>query len=107
MQHPATDADFDKIMSEAGATPVLLKFSATWCGPCVSISCEMEGLANEYAGNLICIHVDVDALEATSQKYGISCMPTIKISKGGEVMGEDVQGANMAGIKALVEKALA
>lgn len=37
MQHPTNDADFDKIIAEAGDKPCFLKFSAEWCPPCQAI----------------------------------------------------------------------
>ena len=105
MQHPADDAAFDALVASAGDMPVLMKFSAEWCGPCQMIKGDMEALAAEYDGKMVCIHVDVDNLDGTSQKYGVECMPTIMVIKGGQPHGEKVQGANMNAIKALAASA--
>ena len=107
MQHPADDAAFDAIMAAAGDKPVLVKFSAEWCGPCQRIKGAMEALATQHADKMIFIHVDVDALSGTSQKWGIRCMPTIKLIVNGNQKGDNVEGANMPAITALAQSAFA
>ena len=79
MQQPADDAACAALIAEAGDKPVLLKFSAEWCGPCQRIKPDMENLANEYKDKMVCIHVDVDNLAGISQQYQVRCMPTIKL----------------------------
>ena len=107
MQHPADDAAFDAIMAAAGDKPVLCKFSAEWCGPCQMIKGNMEELANAHAEKMVFIHVDVDHLPGTSEKWEVRCMPTVKLIVNGAQKGNTVEGANMSLITALVESAFA
>ena len=102
MQHPDNDSAFDAIVASAGDLPVFLKFSAEWCGPCKMIAGEVAELATANAGKMVFIHVDVDALESTSEKFGIEAMPTCIVIKHGQKQGEPVTGASMDKIKALV-----
>ena len=101
MHHPGTEEEFNGIMETAGDKPVLLKFSAEWCGPCQMIAGHMKTLAEENP-HMVFVHVDVDALDEVSQRYGIECMPTIKLFVEKKQVGEKVEGASMDKIKALV-----
>jgi thioredoxin 1 len=65
--------------------PVLVDFSATWCGPCKKLEPIVEELATEYKGKLKVAHVDVDKARTSAQKHGIMSVPTVLYMKDGEV----------------------
>ena len=50
MEH-ITDANFKEF--EAAGLPLVLDFSATWCGPCKKLAPIMEEIAKEYEGKVI------------------------------------------------------
>ncbi len=79
-----TDDNFESevIQSEV---PVLVDFSATWCGPCKKLEPIVEELAGEYAGKIKVAHVDVDQARQTAMKFGVMSVPTVLYMKGGEV----------------------
>ena len=65
--------------------PVLVEFSAAWCGPCKMLAPVVEELADENAGVAKVGKIDIDANPATAAKYGVSSIPTIMIFKDGQV----------------------
>jgi thioredoxin 1 len=70
--------------------PVLVDFTATWCGPCKALAPIVEKIANEHAGKYKVAKVDIDDCPATAQRYGIRSVPTILVFKGGEKKGQHV-----------------
>lgn len=65
--------------------PVLVKFSAEWCGPCKTMAPVLEELAIEYAGKIKFINVDIDKT-TIAPKYAIRGVPTILLIKDGQVV---------------------
>ncbi|KAG8918756.1 hypothetical protein FRC01_001675 [Tulasnella sp. 417] len=73
----------------AGSKPVIIDFTATWCGPCKMIGPIFEKLSEQeaFSGVEFC-KVDVDKAPEIAQECGIRAMPTFKIFKDGEKIEE-------------------
>lgn len=63
--------------------PVLMDFSATWCGPCRMQKPILEELEKEYADRVEFRIIDVDENQELASKYGIHAVPTLIIEKDG------------------------
>ena len=87
----SSDATFEQEVLKS-ELPVLVDFWAPWCGPCRIIAPAVEAIAAERTGKLKVVKLNVDDNPVTSQKYGITGIPTLILFKGGEAK-ETVVGA--------------
>lgn len=85
-----------------GDKVVFIDFYADWCGPCKMIGPKFVEFSEAHAGeDKVFIKVDVDASEAVAAFCEISAMPTFKVYKSGELVG-DLVGANEDKLRELV-----
>ncbi len=85
----ATDQNFTSEVLQA-AGPVLVDFSATWCGPCKKLEPVVDQIAAEYAGRVKVVKVDVDQSQATAAKYAVMSVPTLIFFRDGQVRDQAI-----------------
>ncbi len=78
------DKNFDAEVLKS-QVPVLLDFSAEWCGPCKRLEPVVKAIATEYVGRLKVARLDIDRSQAIAVKYGIMSVPTVLFFKEGKV----------------------
>ncbi|WP_306318897.1 MULTISPECIES: thioredoxin [unclassified Streptomyces] len=78
-----TDSDFEERVVRA-SRPVLVEFTAEWCGPCKQLAPVLKAVAEEERERLDVVVIDVDANPDTAVKYGVLSMPTLMVFEGGE-----------------------
>ncbi|CAL6400009.1 unnamed protein product [Bathycoccus prasinos] len=59
------------------STPLVIDFYATWCGPCVLMSAELEKVKEQLGEAVRCIKVDTDEETELATQLGIEGLPTI------------------------------
>jgi len=84
-----TDANFEKEVLQS-SEPVLLDFSATWCGPCKQLEPIVDQIADEYQGRLKVGSVDVEESPDTAVRFRVLSVPTLILFKNGEVHNQVV-----------------
>ncbi len=70
--------------------PVLVDFTAAWCGPCRMIGPAVDQLTAEFEGKAKVVKLDVDTNPLTTAQYGIRSLPTLLIFKHGIVVDKIV-----------------
>ena len=80
----ATDADFDREVLES-KLPVLVVFWAAWCGPCRTLAPAVEDMAEEFAGKLRVVKVNVDDAPEIAKRYAVGSIPTLAVFKSGRL----------------------
>jgi thioredoxin 1 len=86
-----TDSNFELEVMKS-PTPVLVDFWAPWCGPCRAIAPIVDELADDYAGKLKVVKVNVDDNPMTPARFGVRGIPNLIIVKNGQV-AEQIIGA--------------
>ena len=64
--------------------PVLVDFSAEWCGPCKMLAPIIEELAGEYVDRIKVGSLDIDDNRQSPGQYGIQGVPTLIMFQNGE-----------------------
>ncbi|APS00685.1 thioredoxin [Pajaroellobacter abortibovis] len=75
---------------EQSVIPVLVDFSATWCGPCKMQAPILEQLQANYQGKYKFVKIDIDTSPSIATKFGIRSVPTLLIFKGGKIVQQHV-----------------
>ncbi|WP_327168833.1 thioredoxin [Streptomyces subrutilus] len=79
-----TDAEFGAAVLGERDRPVLVEFTADWCGPCRQLAPVLSAVAAEEADRLKVVRIDADTNPDTVTRYGVLSLPALIVFKDGE-----------------------
>ncbi|GAB4186760.1 MAG: thioredoxin TrxA [Wenzhouxiangellaceae bacterium] len=108
MSQSIISVDDDRFEHEVNKTemPVLLDFWADWCAPCKIIEPMLQELADEYAGRLRVIKVNIDQARITAQQYDIRGIPTLMMVREGNELGMKMGAVSKTELKQFIDEHL-
>ena len=89
MAQAVTESSFDQEVLQSDQ-PVLVDFWAEWCGPCHAVSPILDKIAEERAGELKLVKVNIDENQGLAQRYGVMSIPMMVLFKNGEPAAQTV-----------------
>lgn len=84
-----TDDSFEEDVRNS-PVPVLVDFTAAWCGPCKVLAPILAAVAETFAGRITVGKLDVDAEPITTMQQGVSSVPALMLFIGGRIAWDHV-----------------
>src|ERR1700710_1068413 len=102
----ATDFSFTSEVLHS-AIPVLVDFWGEWCGPCKAMAPMLEQFAQEYAGRVKVVKVEMDKNQKTAMQFRVRAAPTLLLFRNGEVQATQVGMVSKSQLAKMVDAAIA
>ena len=87
--------------------PVLVDYSAEWCGPCKMVSPLVEESARQYEGRLEVAKLDIDSSPRAPSRYNVRGIPTLMLFKDGVPIATHVGSLSKRQLEAFIDKHIA
>lgn len=84
--------------------PVMVDFWADWCRPCHMLSPTVEAIAQEHAGKLKVVKMNVDENISFPGKFNIRGIPALLIFKNGQVADQIVGAVPKENIDKILQR---
>jgi thioredoxin 2 len=102
----AGDDDFEQVVT-AASLPVLVDLWAPWCGPCRMVAPGVEQAAQELAGRLKTVKVNVDEAPRVAERFGVQGIPTLLVLRQGREVARQVGAVPPPALLRWVEEVIA
>jgi len=99
------DSRFDETVLKADG-PVLVDFSASWCGPCKKLEPVVHEFAQDYEGRVTVVKVDVDRAPQAAARFAVLSVPTLLLFHRGEVKDQAIGVVAKRVLAGMVDKVL-
>ncbi|CAN5512410.1 thioredoxin [soil metagenome] len=87
--------------------PVLVDFSAEWCGPCKMMAPILKEVKKEIGDTATIIKVDVDKNPAAASEYQVQGVPTLILFKNGKPLWRQSGVVQKSGLVSVIQKFIA
>lgn len=84
LEHINRDSFQSQVLESA--TPVLVDFTAVWCGPCKMLEPILKELADQWVDKMRILKVDVDQNPELAMQYNVMGVPTLMLFQDGKVL---------------------
>jgi thioredoxin 1 len=101
----ANDQNFESVVLQSDK-PVLVDFSAVWCGPCKKLEPVVKDIASTYDGRLRVVKVDVDRSPQTAARFAVLSVPTLLLFRDGQVRDQVVGVLSKGALSDRVDRVL-
>jgi thioredoxin 1 len=88
----------------AGETPVLVDFSAEWCGPCRMLAPVLKQLKQNMGDRVKILKIDVDRNPQLAAHFRIQGVPTLMVFREGEMLWRQSGLMNAKQLQHVVEQ---
>jgi thioredoxin 1 len=78
-----TEATFQKDVLDS-SLPVLVDFTAAWCGPCKQLEPIIQQLAQDWDGKIQVFRLDVDENPSLTMQFEVMGVPTVMLFMKGK-----------------------
>ena len=84
--------------------PVLVDFTASWCGPCKMMAPILKDVKQEMDEAVKIVKIDVDQNPGTAKEYQIQGVPTLILFKDGKPMWRQSGVVPKSGLVSVIKK---
>ena len=85
---------------------VIIKFGATWCGPCRMMGPVIDDLSKELGQAYKFVKINIDEEREIAIKYSVSSIPTFLFMKDGNVVAKETGFINKEAFKSKITQHL-
>ncbi|MFZ9386740.1 MAG: thioredoxin [Chitinophagaceae bacterium] len=87
-----------------GDTPVLVDFTAEWCGPCKMMKPVLEQLHRQMGDRVRIIKVDIDRSPAAAGAFSVQSVPTLILFQKGKLLWRQSGVLQAASLQKIIDQ---
>ena len=104
---PVSMASFQNdVMVASTRAPVLVYFTATWCGPCKQLGPALEKTVRSYNGKVTLAKIDIDANPQLAQMLQVQSVPAVFAFVAGQPVDAFMGAVPESQLKLFIDRAL-